>query len=50
MTLYGENMLDLGIAFIIMTVFLGTIFFITYSISASKLRKKLEKEYGKNKQ
>lgn len=50
MTLYGEAMLNLGIAVIIGTVIFGAVFFAIYSIGASKLKKTLEREYGKSKQ
>lgn len=47
MFIYGKDMLCLGIAVIIAAAVIAAVFFTAYFIGSSKLKKKLEAEYGK---
>ncbi len=50
MVIYGKDMFELGIFIIIVTLIISAAFFTAYFISSSRLKKKLETEYGKKEQ
>ena len=49
MILYGQKLLYLGIGIIILVLIISSIFLTVYFIGSSKLKKKLESEYGRKK-
>lgn len=49
MKLYGKELLFLGIALVIITLFIAVVLFIFFTVRSSRLKKQLELEYGKNK-
>lgn len=49
MNFYGEELLQIGIALIIISLAAAAVFTAIHLAMSSKLKKRLEKEYGKNK-
>lgn len=47
MILYGKDLFTLGIILIIAVLIISVVFFTVYLIGSSKLKKQLEREYGK---
>lgn len=50
MKIYGQELMFLGIVIIIAVLVISAAFFTVYYIGSSKLKKQLEREYGKKEQ
>lgn len=49
MDIYGDKLIDMGIVLLLAAAVLGAVFFGIHAVLSSRLRKILEKEYGKEK-